>query len=739
VAPSKISFYYIPETRQPQQAAFLFAGRKSKESRMSEIINIEIQADKSAADEALGQVKKSLDAGKQAADALSHVLDGDLSGAFKSLGELGKTLGITLDLAFSPLDVLAFVKAVADLGEKLSTLLSDTFIYTDAQKAEDKALKTSNDTLVLAAARVKALGRETQIAAEKTEAGKEKLRLQFKLEDLGGDPAALHAKLEKAKADLADAKKAVSDLQKAEENADPEDLRDFDKELEEANAKVGTLSNTVNEYAATLRVADAETKKTGQAISNDMAAQAKATSQAEIAGRMQRNEAALALERSKWNAIKALVKTSADENEAIETGFENRDFQIKSRALQERLELAKKDPDNPAQAVAIQKQVEALALQHQAALNNIRAQGITARHQQDEQQKADLEKQTAAIIANAKAENDADSKAAAEQLKVWDETYNGEIEKAKGKSEAKIQLIEQEFEKGKITQQQEIAAIAKEKEDELALEALYQRKRQSLWDKDPVKVQEIENQIIKIKAQSDQIAAKAQTDSIKLQEKNIDQVFSKIKSGMDQTIRGMLTGTENFSKAWQQMWSGMVVSMVEKLADMMLKWVEHHVALLVIHATEKEGEVAAEASASAQSKSISFADAIAKIHHNAAAAASGVYKAESSLGPVIAGLLAAGTYTAVLGFGAMASAEGGQYYVPNNQLTMLHPQEMVLPAGIANQMRSVIGGGGGGGGGTTVIVNHSVNAVDAASFQQHIRRHSNMIANEVTRALKRKA
>jgi hypothetical protein len=337
-----------------------------------------------------------------------------------------------------------------------------------------------------------------------------------------------------------------------------------------------------------------------------------------------------------------------------------------------------------------------------------------------------------------KAENDAFIKDVNERIKIWDEIYKGEIDKAKGKSAVKIQLIEQEFVQGKITQQQEIAAIAKEKEDELALEVLYQKKRQALWEGDKNKVQEIENQILKIKANSDAIAAKAQTDSMKLQEKNIDQVFSKIKSGMDQTIRGMLTGTENFSKAWQQMWSGMVVSMAEKLADMMLKWVEHHVSLLIVHATEKEQEVASEAAASAQSKSISLADSLAKIQHNAASAASGVYQAESYLGPVIAGLMAAGTYTAVLGFGAMASAEGGQYYVPNNQLTMLHPQEMVLPAGIANQMRSVIGGGSGGGG-TTVIVNHSVNAVDAASFQQHIRRHSNMIANEVTRALKRKA
>ncbi len=53
-------------------------------------------------------------------------------------------------------------------------------------------------------------------------------------------------------------------------------------------------------------------------------------------------------------------------------------------------------------------------------------------------------------------------------------------------------------------------------------------------------------------------------------------------------------------------------------------------------------------------------------------------------------------------------------------------------------MRSVIGGGGSGGPGVTVVVNHSVSVVDAASFQGHIRRHSNMIANEVTRALKRK-
>jgi len=55
---------------------------------MSETINLELKADPSGANEALQQVSKSLKEGKEAADALSHALDGDLAGAFKSLGEL---------------------------------------------------------------------------------------------------------------------------------------------------------------------------------------------------------------------------------------------------------------------------------------------------------------------------------------------------------------------------------------------------------------------------------------------------------------------------------------------------------------------------------------------------------------------------------------------------------------------------------------------------------------------------
>jgi len=87
--------------------------------------------------------------------------------------------------------------------------------------------------------------------------------------------------------------------------------------------------------------------------------------------------------------------------------------------------------------------------------------------------------------------------------------------------------------------------------------------------------------------------------------------------------------------------------------------------------------------------------------------------------------------------GAMSSA-GGDWRVDNDRLNFVHKDETILPAGIAGKLRSMVEGGASSGGGVTVVVNHSVSAVDAASFQGHIRRHGNMIANEVTRALKRK-
>jgi hypothetical protein len=62
----------------------------------------------------------------------------------------------------------------------------------------------------------------------------------------------------------------------------------------------------------------------------------------------------------------------------------------------------------------------------------------------------------------------------------------------------------------------------------------------------------------------------------------------------------------------------------------------------------------------------------------------------------------------------MMSAAGGQYIVPSEQLTMLHKNEMVLPAGLAGRMRDVIEGGGGGG--HTFNLHYYISGLDGADI-----------------------
>jgi hypothetical protein len=666
--------------------------------RMPEIISIEIQADKSTAEDALKQVKQALDEGKQAADALSHALDGDLSGAFKSLGELGKTLGITLDLAFSPVEIIAFVKVIAEVTDKLSTLISDTFIYTDQQKALDSQIKSSNQVIAEYAGEIKKLD-EAYAKMGKTAS-----------QGIAIDIAKLKPQLDAA---IEAVRTLTGDVAEAKEKASNPNLINA---IGNAKALPG-LNNALGVAQQSEKMLSDQMRNLTEAFKEQQNAEFEAMAEAEIAGRLRVQEAAINAEKAKWDRIQGLTKTSVDENLAMETGFENRLYQVKREALRERLELKKLDPDhNAAETTAMSRELEAMAKDHEAALTRIKTEGDSERLKIEDQQRAALGKQNSDILAQAQKENNAIIKAADEQLQAWDVGYKGQIEAAKQASEIKIQLITQDFERGKITQQQEIAAIAKAKQDELAMEVLFHKKRQALWAGDLKKVQEIENQIAKAQQQSALVGTKAVTDGLKAQEQQYKQVFQQIGNAFASTITGLVEGTETVSQAFTKMFDSMIQSLVNYLVQKEAKKAEEW-ALDAIHAAAKKALNVAGAHSSAN-----------------AAAANTLADVPYPLNiPASTSVLAVGE-----AYADSASAEGGQYLVPGPQLTMLHPQEMVLPAGLANQMRNVISGGGNGGGGITVVVNHSVSAVDAASFQGHIRRHSNMIANEVTRALKRK-
>ena len=107
-------------------------------------------------------------------------------------------------------------------------------------------------------------------------------------------------------------------------------------------------------------------------------------------------------------------------------------------------------------------------------------------------------------------------------------------------------------------------------------------------------------------------------------------------------------------------------------------------------------------------------------------AASGAYSAVAGIpivGPILAPAAAVAAFTAVMAYDVF-SAEGG-FDIPAglNPVTQLHEREMVLPASIAEPLRSGLAGGGNRAGGDIHI-----HAVDAASFQRLLSNNKGAVA-----------
>jgi hypothetical protein len=213
--------------------------------------------------------------------------------------------------------------------------------------------------------------------------------------------------------------------------------------------------------------------------------------------------------------------------------------------------------------------------------------------------------------------------------------------------------------------------------------------------------------------------------SLSRRQKLWDQTFKGISGAFSTFVNGIASGHQTLSQAWVKMVDGMVTQFIGGLEKQLMSFAEHKLMELTIHTSTEAAKD--EASRAAHAKEDE------RTAYSAAKAAWESVVHTPIIGPILAPIAAASTFAAVSAFG---SAEGGQYLVPAEQLTMLHRNEMVLPAGVADRMRGVIEGGGGGG--VTVVVNHSVSAVDAESFQAHLRRHANLIGKEVSRMLKKK-
>lgn len=219
------------------------------------------------------------------------------------------------------------------------------------------------------------------------------------------------------------------------------------------------------------------------------------------------------------------------------------------------------------------------------------------------------------------------------------------------------------------------------------------------------------------------------------QQKTWQTMFRSIQSGMDQMIRGILQGTQSIGQAFARLGGDLLVIMTQALAKILLKHIAHWVAVHIIEHSAMLQSITTAITGSAAKNAVIATTNTTNIVSNAASGAAAAFASVIEALPfpenvMVAPEVAASTFAQIVSFTPVASAAGGWdvpgSISPGGALTLIHPNEMVLPPSIANAIRS---GGGGPGGGGDVHVHYSptIHAIDARGMREALREHGDTL------------
>lgn|GEM_PF-6058972 len=244
-------------------------------------VGLKIVANAEEATKAFKDVKEQFEKVSEGAEILSKLIEGDFSGALEKATTATKLFGAAAEAAFEPLAILQFIQTVIDAGNALGDFISKTYIYTDADKKADDELKETNKTLLEYANKLKNVTRERELLNATSESAKEKLKLQFAIED-NGSAADVKKKIDELNVEMAKLKKAAQETSSMPIGADMGVAFEAQTlEAAEAEQEYNKLGVTLQVLSSRYKLLSATEAEANDKIAKAQAAEAQAAADAE--------------------------------------------------------------------------------------------------------------------------------------------------------------------------------------------------------------------------------------------------------------------------------------------------------------------------------------------------------------------------------------------------------------------------------------------------------------------------
>jgi hypothetical protein len=228
----------------------------------------------------------------------------------------------------------------------------------------------------------------------------------------------------------------------------------------------------------------------------------------------------------------------------------------------------------------------------------------------------------------------------------------------------------------------------------------------------------------------------------------MDRMIDSMSSSFSSSMTGMIMGTKNLQQTLSALKQAVVSQFVKMGVDIVADWAKKQLALATL-SVASEGQKTAAASAGAAARTgIAAGEAAAgeatlfsSVLHSITASASEAFAGVFGFLSPIMGPAAAGPAAAAQGaVMSVAAFDIGAWSIPQNQLAMVHQNELVMPAAEAGAFRSMLSHQANGGaqpqGAGDTHVHLNVSAMDVASVKNWLGANSRQIMKAMNQALR---
>jgi hypothetical protein len=307
---------------------------------------------------------------------------------------------------------------------------------------------------------------------------------------------------------------------------------------------------------------------------------------------------------------------------------------------------------------------------------------------------ASIEKSLAAAHAQAAiALRQNDDASYADAVRAAKLAVNEEVKAVEDGLRQKLALYAQEAQRHEITQAQKASLSRQAMDEEYQAELALLQKEMGLGNQTLTQKQIINDKILDAERrhqdQVDQLIQK----SISQQQQQYESYANAVTQSFNSQLHGLLAGTTNWRTAYKNILSDLLIKFIEWGETTVVQHVANEAAKTAATSAGVVARTGAERAGASASLATQAATIIRSILSSAAEAFAGVFGFLSPImGPLAAGPAAAAQATVAGMAGAVASADIGMWQVPRDMLTLIHHNELVMPAAQATAFRDMLTG-----------------------------------------------